>query len=434
MNTNLRTFYTMLITQILSLIGSRMTGVAVGIWVFAETGSAAPLLIAAFFAELPQMAGGIFTGWAADKFSRKHIIMLGDAGQAVGSLLLLWSVSSGQFQLWHLYSVMLMQGIFGIIQSPASDATVALLVPESHRDRANGLRSVGFPLAGVVAPALAGLVYSVAGLAGVITLDLLTFVVAVIVIFMLTIPNPEQSEEGAEASENWRSELMGGLTFLWRRPVLLGMVVYLAFVFFLINGPLEMTIPYMSTLTNSETTVGILLSLFSFGAFAGALVVTLVGNINNRMRWILWSYMLHGVMLVIYGITRNVWLMGATLMLLLFPLPLAGAWFNTILQTKTPPDMQGRVFAITGQIFTLTTPFSFLITAYLVDNVLEPAVSQPVWQTFAPLVGNEVGAGMGLLMLFVGVIIIIATSIMIVIPSVRQLEQKLPTYEAVVGD
>lgn len=430
----LSTFYTMLVTQILSLIGSRTTGVAVGIWVFAETGDAAPILIAAFFAELPQMAGGIITGWMADKFSRKHIIIIGDVGQAIGTILLLLSISTGNFQLWHLYIVMLMQGIFTIIQEPATEATVTLLVPENHRDRANGLREIGFNLAGIVAPALAGLIFRVGGLAGVIAIDLLTFIVAVAVVSQLTIPNPEQSQEGLEASENWRTEFMGGLTFLRRRPVLLLTVIYLAFVFFLINGPLALAIPYISTQTDNETLLGILLSMASLGAFAGAMTVTVIGNMNNRMRWILWSYVLHGAMLIAYGMSRNVWLLGFTLFAVMYPLPLAGALFKTILQTKTPPDMQGRVFAITSQIFTLTTPFSFLITAYLTDNMLEPAVNQAGWEKVAPFVGNDVGAGMGLLLVMIGVIILIATGIMITIPAVRQLEEKLPSYAVNVAD
>src|SRR5690606_5704981 len=100
--------------------------------------------------------GGTFTGILADRWDRRHVMMLGDAGQAVGTLLLLGSFLSGAFELWHLYIASLMQGIFGIIQAPASEATTAMLVPEEHRDRANGIQQIGFPLAGVVAPMVAG--------------------------------------------------------------------------------------------------------------------------------------------------------------------------------------------------------------------------------------------------------------------------------------
>lgn len=425
---SLRTFYTLVITQILSLIGSHMTGVAVGIWVFAETGDAAPLLIAAFFAELPQMAGGIFSGLLADKWERRYVIILGDVGQAVGTIILLITISAGIFQLWHLYLVMLIQGIFAIIQEPASSASITMLVPETHLDRANGIKQIGFPLAGAIAPALAGILYGIAGLQGVIALDLLTFVLAVIVVFNLHIPMPEQSEEGQEAAESFWSELLGGWNFLRKRHLLLISTIYISFLYFLMNGPLSVTIPYFSSFSEDEAIVGILLSMFSLGAFAGALSITVFSNIKNRMRLILISYLLHGIFVMAFGITRNIWLLGIVTFAMMFPLPPAGALFSSILQTKTPPDMQGRIFAMTGQMFTLTTPFSFLIVAYLVDNVLEPAVGTDSWQIIAPLVGNQAGSGMGLLLLIVGAMIALTTIAMLAFPSIRNLEDSLPTY------
>jgi hypothetical protein len=52
---NMRTFYTLLLTQTLSIIGSRISSLAVGIWVFNETGNATPLTLVAFFLAVPQV-------------------------------------------------------------------------------------------------------------------------------------------------------------------------------------------------------------------------------------------------------------------------------------------------------------------------------------------------------------------------------------------
>lgn len=426
---SVRSFYILILSQIFSLIGSHMTGVAIGLWIFSQTRDASPLLIAAFFAELPQMAGGIFTGLLADKWDRRYVMMLGDTGQAVGTIILLIAISTGQFQLWLFYAVMLLQGIFKVIQEPAAEASISQLVPENLLDRANGIRQIGFPLAGVVAPALAALVYTVAGLSGVIFIDMITFVVAIAVLFSLHIPIPPQSEEGKAASESFWKELSGGLNFLWQRKALLITVIYLAFLFFLMNGPLEMSIPYMSSIVKDEFTVGILLALFNGGAFAGAAFIALMGKVPHRMLWILLGYVLHGAMMIAYGLSRNPVLLGISVFVMMFPLPLAGALFNSILQSKTPPDLQGRVFGVTGQIFTLTTPFSFLITAWLVDNWLEPAVKQEGWASLAPFLGESEGAGMGLLLVIVGAIILLSSLGMLLVRGLREMEEKLPSYQ-----
>jgi DHA3 family macrolide efflux protein-like MFS transporter len=429
MKNNLRTFYTLVLTQILSLIGSRMTGIGVGLWVFDQTGNTSPLLIAAFFAELPGMALGSFTGVLADKFQRRYVILLGDIGQAVGSIILLVSFLSDAFELWHLYLAMLIQGIFGTLQSPASQAAITMLVPENHRDRANGIKQIGFPLAGVVAPVLAGLMYNIGGLSGVIALDLATFLIAIAVVSRMVIPQPTQSEEGKEASENIWREMAGGWLFLKRRKMLLLMVAYLAFIYFLINGPLELAIPYFKTLVEADATVGMLLGVMSLGAFAGALTIAIFGKMPHRIYVILGGFLLHGLFLIAFGIVRHPALLGISIFAVMFPLPLTGALFNTLLQTKTPPDMQGRVFAVTDQLFMLTTPLSFLLTGALIDDVLEPAVDTNAWDSFTPILGNEAGAGMGLLFVIIGIIISAATLFIGMIAGIRHLETNLPTYE-----
>ncbi|KAB2856677.1 MAG: MFS transporter, partial [Anaerolineae bacterium] len=337
----LRTFYVLVVTQILSLIGSRMTGIGVGLWVFDRTGNASPLLIAAFFAELPGMALGSFTGLLADRWERRHVIILGDVGQAFASCILLTSFLTDSFELWHLYLAMLIQGTFGVIQSPASQAAITMLVPETQRDRANGIKQIGFPLAGVIAPVLAGLVYRGLGLTGVIAIDLTTFLIAILVVSPIVIPRPQASEESqALATSFWR-EMAGGWLFLKQRKMLVLMVAYLAFIFFLINGPLELAIPYFSTLIENDAIVGTLLGVMSFGAFAGALTIAVAGKTPHRLYTILFGYLLHGLFLIAFGIARHPLLLGLSILGAMFTLPLTGALFHTLLQTKTPPDLQG---------------------------------------------------------------------------------------------
>lgn len=80
---NLRTFYILIITQTLSLIGSRVSGLALGIWLFNETGNATPLALVAFFGVVPSVIMQGFAGVVADRWDRRYVMALSDAGQAV---------------------------------------------------------------------------------------------------------------------------------------------------------------------------------------------------------------------------------------------------------------------------------------------------------------------------------------------------------------
>ena len=116
--------------------------------------------------------------------------------------------------------------------------------------------------------------------------------------------------------------------------------------------------------------------------------------------------------------------------LVLLPLPMNGAVIKSLLQAKTPPDMQGRVFAFVFQLDSFTAPLSFLITGPLVDKLVEPAVGGRGWSAVEPLVGAEAGAGMGLVILAAGLIMVFLTVLVYALPAIRHLEERLPDYAA----
>jgi MFS family permease len=215
----LHTFYILTVTQVFSLIGSMMTNVAVGIKVFNDTGDITPLLLASFFAALPLMVGGSFAGVLVDRWKRRHILIASDTGQAIATLLLLLSFFCGRFQLWHLYSVSFAQGLLGMLQRPAMEASVTMLVPEDHRERANAIRQIAGPAAGMIAPVITGFIYAIVEVTGVMVVDLITFAMAITVVSLVHIPQPRQTEQGRAAQGSIWQETWGGFQFLWKRRI-----------------------------------------------------------------------------------------------------------------------------------------------------------------------------------------------------------------------
>lgn len=425
--TSLRTFYILVVTQTVSLIGSRMTSTAIGIRVSVDTGQAAPLLLVAFFNELPPMLFGSAAGVLVDRWNRRWVMMLSDAGQAIGSLILLASFLSGAFQLWHLYVIVFLQGTFAMFQSPAESAVTTLLVDNAHRDRANALKEMAFPLAGVIAPAVTGLIYPLVGIAGVVLVDMLTFLIAVAVVFQMHIPQPPPSEEGKAASGGFWRELRGGLAYLGARRALLGLMLYFTVLNFLLNGPLDLGIPYLIKVTGSESLTGLLLAAMNAGALVGGAAIALRRKNWKRVHVFMPAFLLTGVMFIVYGTSRTPIPLAISMFFLLFTLPLGWGLFTALLQTKTPPDMQGRVFSVFGQLGFVASTTSFLLVGPLVDRVLEPAVKHG-W-AFANIVGDQPGAGMGFVLVIVGCIILVMTIVTYALPAVRHIETDLPDYQ-----
>jgi MFS family permease len=115
----LHTFYALALTQALSLIGSRISTLAISIWIYRQTGNVTPLGLVSFFQILPYVLGANIGGVLADRYNRRLLMAIFDFGQALCTLALLASFASGGFQLWHLYGVNFLQSLFTNIQRPA---------------------------------------------------------------------------------------------------------------------------------------------------------------------------------------------------------------------------------------------------------------------------------------------------------------------------
>jgi hypothetical protein len=267
---------------------------------------------------------------------------------------------------------------------------------------------MSFPLAGVAAPALTGLLYAIIGLAGIVLIDLLTFLAAVLAVVAIHIPAPTRTAEGQRSSGDLWREWLGGLRYLRLHPALLTLVLYFTAMNFLLNGPLELSIPYLMTVTASETTTGIVLALNSLGGVVGAGLLAVWGGTRPRIHTIMPAMLLVGAMFLLYGTTRAPLLLAVAIFVLIAALQV-WALYTSILQAKTPPDMQGRVFALVAQLGYLGATTSFLLTSGLADGVF------PLERMSAILVGA-------------GVLILLLTAGVYALPAVRHLERDLPSY------
>jgi predicted MFS family arabinose efflux permease len=189
-------------------------------------------------------------------------------------------------------------------------------------------------------------------------------------------------------------------------------------------------IPYSISITGSETQTGLVLGLMSLGAFTGALLTTVIGGWRPRLRLLLLSTLFNGAMFLVLAAGRSLPWLGFAILLLMIPLPLNNALYKSILQVKTPPDMQGRVFALMNQLYLLGSTTSFLLTGLLVDRVVNP------WAKTATLSWLEVlglggpAAGVSLVLFATGLLVLLFAGLALGRRPIRTLEADLPDYSA----
>lgn len=407
--------YVLFGSQAVSAIGSRLTSVAIGIWLYQTYGTVTPLLLVPLFQELPALLFGGWLGLAVDRRSRKAMIVLADAGQAVGTLALLLSVAGGRFELWQLYAVSALQGGFAALQGPAVGAATYQMADEAELDRVNGLRELSFPLAGVVAPALAGLLLAPIGLVGIMIVDLATFAIAAAVAALLPLPGRIERPTSPEADSRpslWRESLQG-FAFLATRRGLLALTCFTVWWNFLLNGPLELALPFLLTRTGSDAATAWLLAAMNGGALFGALLAAVGLPFRGRLAPMFGGALLAAAMFVAFGFADAPWSLGASIFLLMAPLPMFGALFASLVQLRVPEELHGRVFAAVGQLNAVAAPLSFAIVGPLADIWLEPA----------SVAAGSPGDGMGRLLAAAGLLIAIGALLTFLRRDVRALER-----------
>lgn len=428
--------FILLFTQAISMVGTRMTTIALGIWLYQKTGQTMDLLLIPLFNELPSLLFGHVTGVFVDRHDRKSIMLLADLGQALGTLMLFISIGSGRFEVIHLYLVVFLQGLFASMQEPAADATISIMTTPHNRTRVNGIKELSFPAAGIIAPVLAGVLYVAIGIDGVIVVDLVTFLLASLIMMSLKLPAPQKSGErsenrpvkDAEAGGSFLSERRVGIEFLMNSKGLFLLVLYMAIVNFALNGPLELVIPYILELTGSEFVLSSMLSLMSVATALTAVTMSTVSIRKNKIKIMFVSMMVTGFGLILFGVLRSKVMLGISLFMLMMPLPALNVVFKTILQEKTPQDLQGRVFSTSYQMAYGVAPLSFLLIGSLVDNVIEPFARSSSNIYFTSVFGSYAGSGMGSVFTLTGILIIATSIIFMSLKSFRHMEGQLNNY------
>lgn len=421
------------IGQIVSVLASAMSQFGLTIWVFERTQSATVMGLMQVFFITPFLLISPFAGVMVDRHNRKLMMMVSDLAAGLGTIFVLVFNWLGMLEVWHLYMTSIIFGLGMSFQWPAYSAAISTMVPKEQYGRANGMMSLIEAGPGVIAPLLAGALLPFIGLTGLLLIDVVTFTFAVGTLLFVHIPHPPRTVEGAQGQGNMLQEAAFGFKYIFARPSLLG----LQMVFFagnLFTGMLFtlMAPMILSRTDNNSLLFGSVQTAGAIGGVIGGVLMSAWGGFKRRVHGVLIGWMFTGVGSAILGLAGGlpVWIAGIAIAALTGPL--VNASNQAIWQAKVAPDVQGRVFSARRLIAWLTNPISPIIAGTLADYVVEPQMrvtSSGLSQTFGWLVGTGPGAGMGLIIVFCGVIIVLVGLAGYFIPAVHNAESVLPDHD-----
>ncbi len=427
----MRTFLTIWLGQIVSTIGSYMTVFALTIWVWQVTGSATALTLVSFFVQLPRLLITPFSGIIVDRFNRKKLMLLGDIVAFLCTFTIGLLHFTDRLEVWHLYCVVAIYGGFGQIQTLAYSASIALIVPKEQYTRAGSMSSAVNYASAIISPALAGGLYPIIGLGGIIAVDIATFFAGLITLLISHIPQPVTGESESENpdKENIWQKLTFGFRYIFTRPPLLAMVI--AFTIFALPNDIGKVLynPLILSRTNGDSQIlGSVTTAAGLGGVVGALLLGAWGGFKRKINGMLLGFVGAGFFRAVVGFTQIPWLWMSSMFLSTMHTPLFYSSSNAIWYAKVPSSLHGRVLAADqsiGIVISLSAP---LIAGPLADKVFEPAM-QP-GGALVPIFGSIFGTGSGA---GITVIYVIASIWMLLVgiggyffPTLRNVEKLLP--------
>ena len=426
LNGGMPTFVITWLGQVISLVGSGLTSFSLGVWVFERTGSPTQYALIGLFAVLPRLIFSPLAGALVDRWDRRKVMILADAGAGVSTLFVALLLFSNRLELWQIYLAASASAFFGTFQWPAYTAVVSQLVPKAQLGRANGMIQFGRAAAEILAPMLAGVLVLAIGLEGVILVDVATFIFAMLTLSVVRFPSLKITPDQMKLT-TFKADLLFGWKYILARRGLLYLLFFLGVVNFIWGTIGALVVPMILSFSTADR-LGAIITIAGTGMFAGSLLMTVWGGPKRRIHGVLFFELLSGVCFLLMGLRPDFGLIAVGAFGAHVTIAIVFGSNQALWQTKIEPENQGRVFAAQQMIASIATPLAYLLAGPLAEKIFEPwmASGEALSLRLSTLIGFGPGRGIGLMFVLMGLAKIMVSILGFLNPRVRYIEDEIP--------
>lgn len=311
----------------------------------------------------PQLLLLPLTGYAADHFNQRRLLIVTQAAMGVLALALGVLTVTGLVRLWHVYVFAFLFGSAAAFDAPVRQTFVSELVGDEDLHNAVALNSTSFNAGRMIGPAVSGLVIAAIGTGWAFLINGASFVAVLISLAFL---RTTELRPNARAHHT-KGSFTEGFRYAWRRPDLKAMLVMLFLVgTFGLNFPIFISTMAVSVFHADARGFGLLSSIMAVGTITGALLSA--RREKPRFGLLLSGSAVFGIGCTLAALAPGYWFFAGALVIIGIAALTFTNTSQSLMQLTTEPAMRGRVMALRVGIALGGTPIGAPIVGWVANH------------------------------------------------------------------
>lgn len=316
---------------------------AIGVWVYAVTGSAVLVALMTMLRMLPMALFGAVTGVIADRLDRKMLLVASLSLMAVTAGVLALLTVTGRLEIWHVGLGAFLSGLGWSTDFPVRRTILGESVGRARLGPAMSMDSASNNATRMIGPIAGGAMFAAIGLGGTYAVAGIVYLVAVGVALSVRYHQPVREPRPFALF----AEIRDGFVYLRRsRPLLghLGITIIVNMFAF----PYAAMVPVVGseTFQVDPVRVGLLLTVEGAGAFAGALAIAFTAAPERFRRIYLWGSTLFIVCILVFSLTTSYGVALAVLAVSGFGIAGFASMQSAIMFGEAPPEIRSRLMGL----------------------------------------------------------------------------------------
>ncbi len=355
--------------QMVSLMGTWMQATAQGYLIYQLTGSPAYLGLVGFMNGVPALLFTLFGGVAADKISRRNLMVITQTSMMILAITLAALTFTHTVQPWHIVVLAFLLGTANAFDAPARNSLVTELVSREDMTNAIAMNATMFNIGTVVGPSIAGLTYAAFGPGWCFTLNGISFIAIIAALILMHIKPIDQPPRRSTVL----ADMKEGLHYVFSHSLVLILTISVGLVSIFGIGMLTLLPAWATDVLHGDvTTNGWLVSARGFGSLVGGLTLAYLGTRRYRGRlWMIGAFIMPAT-LFLFAWLR--WLPFSLLAMVGvgWGFMLISNNSNAIIQSDVPDELRGRVMSVYTLVFFGSMPIGSLLAGTLAQQISEP--------------------------------------------------------------